>query len=69
LKHKKTDLIVRIYIGGRTGMLKPKSSRTLKQNGSVEPWIIDPTATVAVDRAVSPAHGSTMVQAKGHSPV
>jgi hypothetical protein len=39
-----------------------------KGNGSVEPWIVDPTAAVAVDRAVNPAHGSTVDQAEGVSP-
>jgi hypothetical protein len=32
---------------------------------SVEPWIINLMAAVAVDRVVSPAHGSTVDQAKG----
>jgi hypothetical protein len=37
-----------------------------KENGPVEPWIIDPTTAVSVDRTVSPAHGSTVDQAKGY---
>jgi hypothetical protein len=31
LKHKISDLFVMISIGGRTGLLKPESSRILKQ--------------------------------------
>jgi hypothetical protein len=42
----------------------------LIKKSSVEPWIINPMAAVAVDRAVSPAHahGSTVDQAKGYPP-
>jgi hypothetical protein len=40
----------------------------LIKKGSVEPWIINQTAAVAVDRAMSPAHGSTVDQAKGYPP-
>jgi hypothetical protein len=42
----------------------------LMKKGSVEPWIINPMAAVAMDRAVSPvnAHGSMVDQAKGVSP-
>jgi hypothetical protein len=40
----------------------------LIKKGLVEPWSINPTATVAVDRAVSSAHGSTVAQAKGYPP-
>jgi hypothetical protein len=50
-------------------MQKQESSGALKESGSVEPWIVDPTAAAAVDRAVSPAHGSTVDQAKGYPPV
>jgi hypothetical protein len=42
----------------------------LKKNGSAEPWILDPTADAAVDRAVSSAHGSTVdrpLDAKGYA--
>jgi hypothetical protein len=39
-----------------------------KESDSVEPWIFDPTAAVAVDHVVSPAHGSTMDHAEGVSP-
>jgi hypothetical protein len=37
-----------------------KNQGLLKENGSTEPWILDPTAKEAVDRAVHPVHGSTM---------
>jgi hypothetical protein len=40
----------------------------LIKKGSFEPWIINPMAAVVVDHAVSPAHGSTVDQAKGVSP-
>jgi hypothetical protein len=39
-----------------------------KENGLVESWIVDPMTAVAVDRTVSPAHGSTVDQAKGYLP-
>jgi hypothetical protein len=32
----------------------------LKENGLIQPWIFDPTAAAAVDRAVNPVHGSTV---------
>jgi hypothetical protein len=31
-----------------------------KENGSIGSWIFDPTVAAVVDRAVSPAHGSTV---------
>jgi hypothetical protein len=43
-----------------------------KENGLIEPWIFDPTAAAAVDRAVSPVHGSTAavaVESKIHSSI
>jgi hypothetical protein len=40
----------------------------LKKSGSAEPWILDPTADGAVDRAVHPVHGSTVDRTKGYAP-
>jgi hypothetical protein len=45
-----------------------KVQRLFKENGPVEPWIVDPTAAVAMDRVVSPAHRSMVDQAEGVSP-
>jgi hypothetical protein len=39
-----------------------------KENGSIEPWIFDQMAMAAVDRIVSPAHGSTVDYDKGYPP-
>jgi hypothetical protein len=55
---------VKVYIGGRTGKQKHRNPGAFKENGSIELWIFDPTTAVAVDRVVSPAHGSTVDQAK-----
>jgi hypothetical protein len=40
----------------------------LKESGSAEPWILDPTAEKAVDRAVHPVHGSTVDRTMGYPP-
>jgi hypothetical protein len=57
---------VKISIGGRTGLQKFRNPGLFKENGSIEPWIFDPTAPVAVDLALSPVHGSTVEQANGY---
>jgi hypothetical protein len=62
LEHKIQDLFVKVYIGGRTGMQNIETEGLLKESGSIKPWIFDPTAASAVDRAVDTAHGSTMDQ-------
>jgi hypothetical protein len=46
-----------------------KTQGLFKENGQVESWIFDPTATAAVDRVVSPAHGSTVDRSQGGTPV
>jgi hypothetical protein len=45
-----------------------KTQGLFKENGPVELWIVDPTAAVAVDCAVIPAHGSTVDHAERVSP-
>jgi hypothetical protein len=46
-----------------------KNQGLLKENGLAEPWIFDPTAEEAVDRAVVAAHESTVDQGQGVRPV
>jgi hypothetical protein len=40
----------------------------LKKNSSAGPWIFDPTADEAVDRAMNPAHESTVDRTEGVRP-
>jgi hypothetical protein len=40
----------------------------LKEIGSAEPWISDPTAEGAVDQAVNLVHGSTVDRSEGVRP-
>jgi hypothetical protein len=46
-----------------------KVQKLFKENGSVEPWIVDPMAAAAVDRAVNQAHGSTVDRSQAVTPV
>jgi hypothetical protein len=66
IDHKFQDLTARICIGGRIDMQIHWNPGALKQNGSTEPWIFDPTAVAAVNRAVDTVHVSTIDQPKGY---
>jgi hypothetical protein len=66
LDHKIQGLFARIHVGGRISMQIHGNPGALKQNGSTEPWIFDPTAVATVDRTVDTVHRSTVDQAKGY---
>jgi hypothetical protein len=54
-------------VGGPARKYK-KVQWLLKESGLIKPWIFDPTAAVAVDRAINPVHRSTVDRTEGVHP-